>query len=222
MYPEAAAMYIDLLRSDSTDYWFLTRATESWNLHGLDRQAGADKDGAEKAFEKAVIYAEQTKRHHADSSRTWVNLAAAHGNLALFRGGKEKVKAGQMVEDYANRALEIDSTDVIALSILGVFHREVSKLSWLERTLARAFYGNVPSGSIERSVSYLEKAVEADSSSVFPNYSLAVTYRQMDRDEAALRQLETVLKLPALNSEEARYKAKAMRWLAEAEREGRN
>lgn len=214
-YPDAARTYSQILVADSTHYYALKMATESWNLHGLDQQAARQKDSAEVAFERAVVLAERSLRHYPDSADTWVNLAAAWGNLALFKGGKDKVRIGQQVEDYGNRALEIDSTHVIALSILGVFYREVSKLSWIERVLAKAIYGGVPDGSIEQSVAYLQRAIEADSLALFPTYSLAVTYRHMKEHELAQELLDRVVAMRSANSEESRYQFNARRWLAE-------
>jgi tetratricopeptide (TPR) repeat protein len=214
-YDKAIEVYRNLLPSDTTDYRTLTRLTESWNLRGLDLQAAGEKDAAELAFEHAVLFAEQTGRHHPDSARTYVNLAAAYGNLALFRGGKTKVHIGRQVEEYTEKALEIDSTDVIALSIMGVFHREVSKLGWLEKLLAKAIYGGIPKGSLEKSVDYLERAVKIDSTALFPNYSLAVTYRRMDEMESARHQYERVRNLEPANSEEARYVENSVAWLEE-------
>ena len=215
-YADAAWIYKHLLNADSTDYGLLIRLSESWNLHGLDLQAGGRKDSAKSAFDQAVTYAEQTLRHHADSARTYVNLAAAYGDLALFKGGKGKVRIGRQVERYCTDALLIDSTNVHALTILGVFHRELSRLSWFEKLVARTIYGGLPKGSIEKSVDFLRKAIEMDSTALFPNYSLAVTYRRMKKDDAAFHQLEKVLTLKPQNSEEARYRAKAAAWLAEA------
>ena len=101
---------------------------------------------------------------------------------------------------------------------MGVYHREVSKLSWIERLVAKTVYGGLPKGSIQKSVEFLQRAIEVDSTALFPNYSLAVTYRAMKEDEAALAQLEVVLRLEPGNSEEARYKKNAETWLAEAGR----
>jgi tetratricopeptide (TPR) repeat protein len=217
-YIDAALVYQHILWTDSTNFQVLTRLTEAWNLHGLDLQAAEKKDSAEVAFETAVKYAEQTRRHHPDSARTYVNLAAAWGNWALFQGGKTKVRIGRQVEEYGHEALRIDSTDVMALSILGVFHREVSRLSWIERLLAKAVYGGIPKGSIEKSEQYLKRAIAVDSAAVFPNYSLAVTYRRMKKKEEAAKQLEYVLTLEPANTEELRYLKNARTWLEEAER----
>ncbi len=215
-YADAARMYEELLAADSTDFGVLTRLSESWNFRGLDLQSHEKKDSAEKAFERAVRYAEQTRRHHVDSAKTYVNLAAAYGDLALFRGGKAKVHIGREVKRFCEKALRIDSTNVPALTILGVFNRELSKLSWIQRFVAKSFYGGLPEGSINMSVEFLEKAIKIDSTALFPNYSLAVTYRRMKKEEEALAQLQKVVDLQPGNSEEVRYRDNAVAWLAEA------
>jgi tetratricopeptide (TPR) repeat protein len=217
-YIDAALVYQHILWTDTTNFDILTNLTDVWNLHGLDLQAAGRKDSAEIAFETALKYAEQTLRHHPDSAKTYVNLAAALGNYALFQGGKSKVRIGQQVKDYGERALSIDSTDVMALSVMGVFHREVSKLSWIERLLAKAIYGGIPNGSIETSAEFLERAVEIDSTAVFPNYSLGVTYRRMKRVDDAIAQFEYVLSLEPANTEEIRYQRNASSWLEEVSR----
>ena len=214
-YADATRIYEELLAADSTNFGVLTRISESWNFRGLDLQSQEKKDSAEEAFERAVGYAEQTRRHHGDSAKTYVNLAAAYGDLALFRGGKAKVHIGRNVKRFCEHALSIDSTNVAALTILGVFNRELSKLSWIQRLVAKTIYGGLPGGSIQKSAEFLEKAIEIDSMALFPNYSLAVTYRSMKEEEAALAQLEKVVSLQPGNSEEARYRDNAAAWLAE-------
>ncbi len=43
---------------------------------------------------------------------------------------------GKDVEDYAEKAIQLDPSFAPSYTLLGVFYREVASLNWLERMLA--------------------------------------------------------------------------------------
>lgn len=193
----------------------LAALTTAENMLGLDLLAEGHKDSAEVHFERAVETAEQMAEAFPDSAESYFSLAAAKGNLALLKGGKTKVRLGREVEQDALRAVEIDSTYSDALSVLGVFYREVAQLSWLERLVAKTLFGGLPSASLEKSERYLRRAVKADPDSPFAVYELGETLIKMDRPDEAKRLFEKLMTLEPRNSENARQIADARAWLEE-------
>lgn len=183
------------------------------NMSGLDFLAKGEKDSAEIHFERAVEVAERMTRMYQDSAASYFNLAAANGDLALLKGGKTKVRLGRQVEHDALRAVEIDSSYSDALSVLGAFYREVAKLSWIERLVAKTLFGGLPSGSLEKSEHYLRRAVKVDPTSPFAVNELGQTLLEMGRKEDAREQFETLVTLEPRNSENARQIAEAASWL---------
>ncbi len=193
----------------------LLRMTRAHHDLAQDLLAAGSKTAAEEHFEQAVAFAEQLHARYPDRAETYFFLAATYGNLALFRGGKEKVRIGRAVEEYARQALALDTTYALPYVALGVFYREVSSLNWIQRTFAKVLYGGIPSGTKEDAVRMFEKALALDPSLPLAHYELARTYLAMGRAEAARRHLERVVALPPLTSQDRRNQEDARRRLAE-------
>ncbi|GIV59609.1 tetratricopeptide repeat protein [Rhodocaloribacter litoris] len=193
----------------------LLRLARTHNDLAQDLLAAGSKQAAEEHFVQAVAFAEQLREHHPERPETYFFLAATNGNLARFRGGKEKVRIGRAVETYARKAIELDSTYALPYVALGIFYREVSELSWVQRTFAKVLFGDVPSGSKEDAVAMLQRALALDSTLVIAHYELAMTYLAMDRASLAIPHLRRVLALPPFTSQDRRNREKARQLLAE-------
>ncbi|HLE56085.1 MAG TPA: tetratricopeptide repeat protein [Rhodothermia bacterium] len=210
------AKAIGAYRSAGSEKEFRTLSglSHAENMLGMDLLAMRDRDGAEAHFQRAIDAAERMGELYPDSASTHFNLAGAYGNLALVKGAKAKVRLGRDVERYAQRALEIDSTHSDALTVLGVFYREVAILSWMERLVARTLFGGIPSGSLETSESYLRRAIEHDPASAWAMYELGQTLIEMDRPEEARGAFQRLAGLEPRNSQDLRNMAEASAWLA--------
>jgi tetratricopeptide (TPR) repeat protein len=99
--------------------------------------------------------------------------------------------------------------------VLGVFYREVARLSWIERLVAKTLFGGLPPASLVKSEEYLRKAVRADPESAFAAFELGQTLEALDRREEARDVYERLLGLEPRNSENLRDIEEARRWLAE-------
>ncbi len=206
---------IPLYRSVSTDdeVHRLSELATAENMLGLDVLAEGDKDSAEVLFGQAVETSEHMVETYPDAAASYFNRAAAKGNLALLKGGKTKVRLGREVESDALRAVEIDSTYSDALSVLGTFYREVAKLNWIERLVAKTLFGGLPSGSLEKSERYLRRAIKSDPASPFANYELGETLIEMERTAEATKVFEKLQTLKPRNSENVRQIDEAASWL---------
>ena len=141
-----------------------------------------------------------------DRPETYFHLSAAYGNLALFKGGKSKVKIGRDVEQYAKKAIELDSTYAPAYVALGLFYREVSDLNWVQRSFAKVLFGGVPKGSKEDAVAMLERAIALDPNFSLAHFELAITLEKMGRKEEAIPHLRKVIELPPATTQDVRNK----------------
>jgi len=211
-YTEAVETYRSA--ASETGFRTLSGLSHAENMLGMDLLAIGESDSAEAHFQRAIDAAERMAELYPDSASTHFNLAGAHGNLALVKGAKAKVQLGRDVERYALRALEIDSTHSDALTVLGVFYREVAMLNWMERLVARTLFGGLPSSSLETSESYLRRAIEHDAASAWAMYELGQTLIEMDRPEDARGAFQRLARLEPRNSQDVRNKAEASAWLA--------
>jgi len=85
--------------------------------------------------------------------------AAALGNIAMFEGSKGKVRLCNEIKQELDRALDLDSLDDVAYSIMGSFYLALGKVSWIERQLASVFLGSLPDGGFEEAEAALRRAI---------------------------------------------------------------
>ncbi len=149
------------------------------------------------------------------------SLPAAHfwyaltkGSLIPFRSTSEKIHIGKEVRFHAEKAIELDSTLSYAYIILAIFERELAKLSWFERTIARIVFGEDLHGSLLRSEELLLKTLKYDSRSSFAYFELSLTYKAMGRKEESIASLKKVMELPITSQREEGQRQNAARLLA--------
>lgn len=177
------------------DFEILNRLTRTYNDVGEDYKDKKSEKAVEY-LEKGFKLAELMKEKYPQRPETYFYLAATRGNLALFRGGKEKVKLGRDVEGYARKAVEIDPYCGPAYVALGVYYREVANLNWFLKNFARMFFGGLPDGSNHDSINMLLKAREFLPSVAIVEYELGKTYREMGDEEKMKEHFNNALKLP--------------------------
>jgi tetratricopeptide (TPR) repeat protein len=97
--------------------------------------------------------------------------------------------------------------------ILGIYYRELSSLSWIERTFANTFFGGVPQGSLEDSEQMLKKALAINPNIVVAVYQLSKTYREMNRNKEEEALLRKVLTMKELNFRDKFAKEKSKKRL---------
>jgi tetratricopeptide (TPR) repeat protein len=193
---EALSYYEKAHNITPDNFDVLLRLVKTYNAAGEEYYEYRNRTEAEYYINKALEFADKFRIKFPDSSAVYTYSAMSNGNIALFKGGKEKIKYAKLVEQNAKKSISLNPNAYLPYIILGIYYREIAGLSWLERAFANTFFGNVPSGSYEESESMLKKALSFDPNMIVANYQLAKTYRQMDRgpDEKSL--LQKVLILP--------------------------
>lgn len=191
----------------------LFRLSKTYNEYGMDQQAEAELDEAAESFETSIKYAEELERLFPDSVHTYYLLAYSKLNMALLKGGREKVRASNDIEQHCLKGLDIDNTYAALNVIYGVFIREMSGLSWMERTLAQALVGNLPAGGKEEALDYLEQALELDPTLHIAQFEAGLTYHSVGRRAEAITHLENAESLPAQTTKDNRNRQLAIRML---------
>ena len=210
---EALSYYEQALKITPNNFDILLRLVKTYNAAGEEYYEYRKRTEAEYYINKALETADKFKNKFPDSSAAYSYLAMSNGNIALFRGGKEKIKYAKLVEDNAKKSISLNPNAYLPYIILGIYYREIAGLSWLERAFANTFLGGVPSGSYEESVSMLKKALSIDQNMIVANFQLAKTYRQMDMESEEKTLLQKVLKLPIRDFRDKFAKEKAQKWL---------
>jgi tetratricopeptide (TPR) repeat protein len=136
-------------------------------------------------------------------------LAVSLGKLALFAGGKRKVRLSHDIETEARTALELDPDQDVAHHVLGVWNREVAELSGFLRFFAKLLYGELPKGTLEASLQHLEKAGRLRPDVIPHRVETGITLASMKRYREAEQALATALEMPTSWATDDFYRAKA-------------
>jgi len=175
------------------NYEILLKLTIAYNDAGEEYVQLRKKDLAEKYINKAVHYAETFHKKFPDSAKVYCYLALSFGNLAMFRGNKEKIKLANAVKKNATKSLEMNPGQFVPYVVLGIYHREAANLNFFERLFANTFLGDAPEGSFEESIEMFNKALNILPNTIVPTYQLAKTYRYMGEEEKEKELLQKVI-----------------------------
>lgn len=98
---------------------------------------------------------------HLDSTNSEANVVMAFsiGRMILLESGREKVAGAGAIKRYAGDAIRYDPGNYKAWHILGRWHYEISGLNFIERMLAKWFYGALPDASLQESIHDYEKSM---------------------------------------------------------------
>jgi tetratricopeptide (TPR) repeat protein len=108
------------------------------------------------------------------------------GRYALEGSPKQKVAASRSLRSCADKAVALDPNSAYCLHLLGRYHLEVSRLSFIERTAANKFLGGLPSGDIQTAITYMSKAYGIDKNFIMNAYNLAQAYEATNQKEKAI------------------------------------
>ncbi len=122
-----------------------------------------------------------------------VRLALVNGRLAEFEGNSQKVARVRRVDECCRLAIARDSTDALAYILLGALNYRLSSLSWVERTIAKTFIGDLPRTSLTDAERLLRRAIRLRGDRPCCYYALGRTLEAMDRDEEAAEVLRLAL-----------------------------
>ncbi len=202
--------------ADPGSYTCLLKLTRAYNDMGEELLDQRKHDQAEQYIVKALSYAELFQQRYPDSADVYTYLAMSYGNMAMFKGGKQKVTYALKVKDNAEKAIRLKPGNFLPYIILGIYYREAAGLSWYQKLFAKAFLGGVPEGTYKQSIQMFEKALSIDPNMIVADYQLSKTYRRMGETEKEKALLKKVMELPLRNFRDKYAKLRSEKLLAEA------
>lgn len=177
---KALQEYIKAYSIAPDNFTVLYKITTAYNDVGVEYFYNKKMKEAEEYMNKGLEYAIELHNKFPDSVQSYLCLSFSYGNIALFKGGKEKVKLAKLIEENANKAMTINKNHYLPYLILGIYYRELAELSWFERAFANTFFGGVPKGTFEDSEKMLKKSMELKPNSIIASYYLSLTYKSME------------------------------------------
>ena len=208
----AAVAYLKVLELDPEHYDACWKAGDQYT-EIADRLPKDQKSQKEIYFEKARELCERAIKVNPDGYEGHFRIAVALGRLALFRGGKEKIKLSKMIKAEGDKAIELNPQADLVYHLLGRWHQNLANLSGFLKFFANLFFGGLPPASNEEAVEMFKKAIEIDPNHIEHHLELARTYKFMKEKELMRVPLETAMALPNVEEDDPEYKEESKKLL---------
>jgi len=177
-----------------------------------------DRDAAREAYLEAEAYALAGIEADETDAAAWEWLAVARGRRSLTEGLRTRATLVNGVRDASMRALALDSTRSGAHHVFGMWHAEIRRLNTFERMGAGALGADdFGKASWDDALFHLERAASLAPEALVHGLELAKVYRDVDRDEDAIRELRRVIALDALEPTDELLRAEARELLGTLE-----
>jgi tetratricopeptide (TPR) repeat protein len=205
---ESLTEYLGADEIDPNNYEVKWRIARAYTRIGKN----APKKEKEANYKKAMGFANQAVAIDSTGVEGHFRLAVAKGRLALFKGGKEKIRLSKDVKAEIDIVKQLDPNYHLAYHVIGLWHRGIANLSWVLKAFAKVIYGGVPEASNQEAVANLRKAVELRPDYVQHHVELGKTYVEVKDYEKARKEFEKALELPSVeeDDDEAKEEAKEL------------
>src|SRR5437773_4233464 len=214
---QALQHYRAALAADSTNYAALWRAGRE--LVDIAKQVQGRDDSSkhlrDSLYLEARAFGEAAVRVNPSGADGHFLIGQALGRLSRTKGGKERVHFARIIYDEGMKAIELDSTHDGAYHLIGAWHAEVKRLSWIQRKAAALLFGGgfLAKGNWHDAQAYLEKAVALDPRKIFHRLELGEVYIDLGQYSEARAELRAVSTLPVTDVLDPEYKNEASQLL---------
>ena len=169
-----------------------------------------------KQFQIAEQYARKAVK--ADPSVVWGHfyVAVSLGSIATVSPVAKQIDLAGEIRSAIEKAIAIDPQNGFAYHVYGVWHRKMAEIGKMSRMFASVIYGrSVPTGSMEKSIEYLNRAVTLNPTVITSRLELARSYIAVENWSSARSFLISIRGLPVQFSDDAKNKQKAEQLLEE-------
>ncbi len=211
--PGALAEYAEAYRLAPDSFVTIQRMAAIYN--DIGRILLRTDTRASHYYLKSLEFSDLLCAHYPEKAESHFWIALNQGSLIPFGGVSEKVKRAKTVLAEASKAIQLDSAFSPAYVLLGIFQREASNISWIERVVARVVFAAEVSGSLPQAEDYFHKALRYDPSNPYAFYELYWTYKAMHDTARARQSLLSLLSLAPKNAREVEQLDEARSELAE-------
>ncbi|MFM7016215.1 MAG: tetratricopeptide repeat protein [Bacteroidota bacterium] len=177
---EALIIYKDIIKSDSSQSYALCKTAAIMAKEGPFIKTIKNK---EQWYRQALYLAEKGTRLNPKLAEAHFTVAFSCARLTDYSSINEKVNLSIKMKTEAEKAIALKPTLAEAYFILGKWHQVMASFNSFERMMIHAIYNNMPEGSYQLSIDYLNKAISnSKSSTLLYQYELANTYYLRDED----------------------------------------
>ena len=202
---------------DTSNYEVLWKTARE--LVDIAKQIEGEDDSSrhrrDSLYMAARAFGEAAVRRNPGGADGHFLIGQALGRLSRTKGGKERVHFARIIYDEGMKAIELDSTHDGAYHLIGAWHAEVKRLSWIQRKAAALLFGGgfLAKGNWHDAQAYLEKAVALDPRKIFHRLELGEVYIDLGQYSEARAELRAVSTLPVTDVLDPEYKKEASQLL---------
>jgi hypothetical protein len=210
--PGALEKYKQLAQGDPSNIAALVKCTEL-NCSIGERQK--DKKAKSNYFQAAAGYADSAYEKDASNADACYAMALVAGKMTEVEDDNKKlIEDVKQIKVYADKSLAINPNHPKANYILGKWHFELIRLSWLKRTAVKAFYGGIPDTQIDSAAIFMERSRSIDPYFALAYLDLAKVYRYDHQPGKAIEVLNKLVRLPNRTFDDATIKEKGKQMLS--------
>ena len=162
----------------------------------------------------ALNYAQKAAALAPENAEAQLSVAISYGKMLPFMDTKSQIQASPQIKRHAEKAIQLDPQNDLAWHVLGRWHRTLSDVNMLKRSVASLIYGQLPKTTTEKAVSCFEKALEINPRRLMHYVELGRAYAQMGKTEEARQFIEKGLSMPSLEKDDAETKRRGQETLA--------
>jgi tetratricopeptide (TPR) repeat protein len=169
------------------------------------------KDRSQKlAFAKLCLeYAKKAVHEAPDNADAHVCLSIGYGKMTDFVDNKTKMEYSKVVKSEAEKAVELNPKNDLALLILARWNFDMATLNPILKAIAQTLYGQLPPASKEQALEYFQKAIAAAPERIIHHAEFAQALESMGRTKEARAEWLKVKQLKPTDAEDRRYVAEA-------------
>jgi tetratricopeptide (TPR) repeat protein len=173
------------------------------------------KDRSQKlAFAKLSLeYAKKAVHEAPNNAAAHVCLSIAYGKMTDFTDNKTKMDYSKIVKSEAEKAVELNPKNDMALLILARWNFDMATLNPILKAIAQTMYGQLPPASKDLAIEYFQKATAAAPEKIIHHAEYAQALEAMGKTKEARVEWLKVKQLKPTDAEDRRYVAEAERKL---------
>jgi len=215
---DAANELQKILQRDGQNFEALAKLARA-HIDIGDMIPGSSQDAQDrrmKEYRTAEDYARKAIKVNPNSAWGHFYVAASLGNMAMLSPVAKQIDMAGEIRGAIEKAIALDSQNGFAYHVYGVWHRKMAEIGKASRMVVSIFYGrSIPTGSLEKSIEYLRKAVALNPTVIVSRLELARSYAAVENWPLARNSLTSIRELPIKFSDDAKHKEKAEQLLDE-------
>jgi tetratricopeptide (TPR) repeat protein len=215
---EAANELQKILQRDGQNFEALAKLARAHIDIGdmIPEAAQGGRDRKMKEYRTAEDYAREAIKVNPNSTWGHFYVAASLGSMAMLSPVAKQIDMAGEIRSAIEKAIALDSQNGFAYHVYGVWHRKMAEIGKASRMVVSVFYGrSIPTGSLEKSIEYLRKAVALNPTVIVSRLELARSYAAVENWSSARQSLASIRELPIKFSDDAKHKEKAEELLEE-------